>query len=399
MNSVLPRGFTRQAPRKIERPDHIDSLDCLRGLSALLVMCYHYREFLNYVIPHIGNTLFENGRIGVDIFFILSGFVMYTTTQSVKNQLVLPFLIKRAFRVVPLAWLLITIIFISEGSANWQAYVLSLMFVPLSNTDAPFFGYNILSPGWTLSYELWFYVMFGTGMLVSKAHRGLAAGAVLLGCVFGLQALSHTPLYLDAYPATTFTGHLLVPAQIVSQLSSPLFLEFLLGIGVAYLYANCRARWLAVNEKIRSGVYLFFAAYTLSHFFSGYAMGHGLTRKGLPALALFSVYLCADFDGLLNKVKGFIRGPGGAFVFLGRISFSLYIVHEPLHQFIGCVPVMAELFRLEGGIGKFVTLGTFSVVAAYALFHLAEHPTQRIGKYVAERLVAVTREERSTAAV
>lgn len=289
--------------------------------------------------------------------------------------------------------------FYRDGSANWRAYVLSLMFIPLSNTDAPFFGYNMLSPGWTLSYELWFYAMFGTGMLVSKVHRGLAAGAVLLGCVFGLQALSHTPLYLDAYPATTFTGHLLVPAQVVSQLSNPLFIEFLLGIGLAYLYANCRARWLAVNEKIRSGVYLLLAAYFLSHFFSGYAMGHGITRKGLAALALFSVYLCADFDGLFTKVKGLIRGPGGALAFLGRISFSLYIVHEPLHQFIGCVPVMAQLFRLEGGIGKFVTLGTFSVVAAYALFHLIEHPTQRIGKYVAERFVAVTREERPTAAV
>ncbi|MGT2491296.1 acyltransferase family protein [Cupriavidus basilensis] len=48
---------------------HIESLDCLRGISALLVMCYHYRELLNDIIPNIGNTIFENGRIGVDVFY------------------------------------------------------------------------------------------------------------------------------------------------------------------------------------------------------------------------------------------------------------------------------------------------------------------------------------------
>lgn len=47
---------------------HIESLDCPRGISALLVMFYHYRELLNDIIPNIGNTIFENGRIGVDVF-------------------------------------------------------------------------------------------------------------------------------------------------------------------------------------------------------------------------------------------------------------------------------------------------------------------------------------------
>ncbi|EYS93299.1 hypothetical protein CF68_27575 [Cupriavidus sp. SK-4] len=388
-----------QSSRTETKMGHIESLDCLRGISALLVMCYHYRELLNDVIPNIGNTLFENGRIGVDAFFILSGFVMYATTQSKSNQLVLPFLIKRALRVIPLAWLFITIVFIGTGGEDRHAFLLSLLFIPLSNTDAPFFGYNLLSPGWTLSYELWFYVMFAIGMLVSKSHRGLAAATVLCACVFGLQALCHTPLYIDAYPAATFSANLPIPAQLVSELSNPLFFEFILGVALAYLYANFRASWLAMNEKIRIGAYLFLTAYFLSHFFSGYAMGHGLTRKGLAAVALFSVYLCSDFDGLLGKTKAFIRGPGGAFIFLGRISFSLYIVHEPLHQFVASIPVLSELYRLEGGIGKFVTLSAFSVVAAYALFHLVEQPTQRLGKYLADRTDVVVRALRQSATV
>jgi len=370
---------------------HIESLDCLRGISALLVMCYHYRELLNDIIPNIGNTIFENGRIGVDVFFILSGFVMYATTQSKKNQLVLPFLIKRAFRVIPLAWLFITIVFIGNGGEDRHEYLLSLFFIPLSNTDAPFFGYNLLSPGWTLSYELWFYVMFAVGMLVSKSHRGLATASVLFACVFGIQAMCHTPPYIDAYTAATLSANFPIPAQVIGELSNPLFLEFLLGVTLAYLYANFRASWMAMSEKIRIGAYLVLIAYFLSHFFSGYAMGHGLTRKGLAAAALFSVYLCSDFDELLGKAKTLIRGPGGAFAFLGRISFSLYIVHEPLHQFVSSIPVLSELYRLEGGIGKFVTLSTFSVVAAYVLFHLIEQPTQRLGNYLADRADVVLR--------
>lgn len=367
--------------------NHIESLDCLRGLSALLVVCYHYRDFLNDAIPHIGNTLFENGRIGVDLFFILSGFVIYTTTRNKNNRCVIPFLVKRMFRVVPLAWLLITMVFIGKDDATWHAYAFSLIFIPLTNSDAPFFGYNLLGPAWTLSYELWFYAMFAAGMLLSKTHRGLTTAAIVISCVFGLQMLSQTSLNLDPYAGTAFSGHLPIPAQVISQLSNPLFLEFLLGIGLAYIYATFRMTWLAVNEKIRICIYLLLSAYFLSHFFSGYATGHGLTRKGLAALALFSVYLCADFDEALARAKGFIQGPGGAFAFLGRISFSLYIVHEPLHQFVGSLPVLAELFQWESGIGKFVTLSTFSVAIAYALFHLVEKPTQRLGRYLADRAI------------
>jgi exopolysaccharide production protein ExoZ len=115
---VYGKNSVASEVQNVRRSSHIEALDCLRGVSALLVMLYHYRELLNDVIPHIGNTLFENGRIGVDIFFILSGFVMYATTQGEKNQFVLPFLVKRAFRVIPLPWLLITILFIADKSLN-----------------------------------------------------------------------------------------------------------------------------------------------------------------------------------------------------------------------------------------------------------------------------------------
>jgi exopolysaccharide production protein ExoZ len=217
---------------------------------------------------------------------------------------------------------------------------------------------------------------------------------VLIGCVFGLQKLGHSSLNFDPFLTPIYAGNLPIPTQLVSQLSNPLFLEFLLGIFLAYLYANFREAWLGVNSKFRTGVYLALTAYFLSHFFSGYAMGHGLTRKGLAAFAIFSVYLCTDFDGLLSKVRDLIRGPSDVFVFLGRISFSLYIIHEPLHQYIGIMPVLGSLFRLEGGIGKFVTLSTFSIVAAYALYLLVERPTQRFGKFVANRLFSFTRSER-----
>lgn len=380
---------------RLARSHHIESLDCLRGVSALLVMLYHYRELLNDVIPHIGNTLFENGRIGVDIFFILSGFVMYATTQDSKNQLVLPFLIKRVFRVIPLAWLLITVLFVARGCLDKHTFMLSVLFVPLADIDPPFYGYNMLPPAWTLSYELWFYVMFAVGMLISRRYRGLAAAAVVTGCVFGVQKLAGFPLNIDPYLTPIYNGKPpLVPAQLISELSNPLFLEFVLGISVAYVYSSFGEAWLGLNAKLRTGTYLVLAAYFLSHFFSGYVMGHGLTRKGFVALAIFTLYLCSDFDAALSQLKGLIRGPSNLFSFLGRISFSLYIVHEPLHEFVQGIPVLGSLYRLTGGIGKLVTLCSFSVVVAYALYLLVERPTQRLGKVVADRFLGSLRPER-----
>ena len=77
------------------------SLQYLRGIAALLVVLYHYRGELNsiYAQKGLGDLLFSNGYIGVDLFFMVSGFVIMLSTEKDKSSL--SFAIKRIFRIYP----------------------------------------------------------------------------------------------------------------------------------------------------------------------------------------------------------------------------------------------------------------------------------------------------------
>lgn len=361
----------------------LDSIECLRGVSALLVVFYHYRVFLNDITPTLGHMLFENGRIGVDIFFVLSGFAIYLSTRFPSERRLFPFLVRRFFRIVPLAWLLIGLIYLLSPHATVTALVKSLLFVPLTHTEPPFFGYNLLTPAWTLMYELCFYVMFALALVLAPRHRGLVVTALVLCLILGLQWIGSDRLTLDAYDKAMFEPLTIGPVW-VGVLASPLFFEFLCGVLLGYLHLHHADSLLRLPTALRIGLYAFLLAFFVAHFFSGFIMGHGLDRKGLAALSLFIFYLAMNIDPLLAWFQQyFAPGPGGLFRFLGKISFSLYVVHEVVHQAVHHIPIVYPLYDQTGGLGKFVTLLSFSVVLSYLLHIIVEVPCQKLGKRIA----------------
>lgn len=84
---------------------HFHSLQILRGIAAWMVVYHHVMQF--YFSFHadsaIGHFFAKYGNFGVDIFFVLSGFVMYFSARN-KNQSGVEFLVNRAFRVMPVYW-------------------------------------------------------------------------------------------------------------------------------------------------------------------------------------------------------------------------------------------------------------------------------------------------------
>ncbi len=371
------------APKQIMQIDRVNSIESLRGISALLVLLYHYRLFLNDISPDLGHTLFENGRIGVDIFFVISGFAIYLSTQKQRERKVFPFLIRRFFRIIPLAWLLMILIYWLSPNIPWQVLFKSLLFIPLATVDPPFFGYNILTPAWTLTYELCFYALFALALFIVPGHRGIGVAAFVCGIV-GLLQWYAGALTFNAYDKSVYES-LYLGSIWLGLLANPLFLEFLFGIFLAFVYLNHAKLLLRLPVKCRIALYLFLCSFFISHFFSGFVSGHGLDRKGLAAVAIFLFFLCAHIDPLLVWFRdNFIPGPGGSFLFLGQISFSLYIVHEFIHQFIYQIPVIHSIYDKTGGLGKFVTLLFFSILFAYLLYVIVETPTHKLGRRIAQ---------------
>lgn len=170
----------------------LHGLQILRAIAAYGVVAFHAFEFLN-ATPGFGLNRFEIGKVGVDLFFVISGFIMvHTTAPSEKPG---HFIIKRAARIVPLYWAATALAILATLSTPWlfpnadlsPASVLkTLAFIPAPDLSGEF--QPILFVGWTLNFEMMFYGLFALSLFL-PAHLRLRALVAALLAVFVLGRL------------------------------------------------------------------------------------------------------------------------------------------------------------------------------------------------------------------
>ncbi|WP_411034230.1 acyltransferase family protein [Shinella sp. BYT-45] len=186
----------------------------LRAFAALAVVLFHAAERSGYA--------FAIGAAGVDVFFVISGFIMWVI---VDRRPVAPgrFLLDRIRRIVPVYWLATGLMVAGALAGLFPNLVLtadhvaaSLLFVP---SRSPSSGeiWPVLVQGWTLNYEMFFYAVFAACLLLPARLRLPAmAAAFLLLVAIGLVAESDAPLFV------TYTR--------------PIILEFVAGMLIARLW-------------------------------------------------------------------------------------------------------------------------------------------------------------------
>lgn len=178
----------------------IRSIQYLRGIAALAVFGFHMNHNFNFG--------FYVGSAGVDIFFVISGFIMWVTTV---DRAVSPaeFMYRRIARVVPLYWIVtLTMVaavlarpnFFPDVDASAANVVGSLLFLPNINVSTLF---PVVHQGWTLTYEMFFYIIFAASLCIRQDYRLPAIVSVLI-----FLSLLH-PLVPDGY-AAVFTDTLLL---------------------------------------------------------------------------------------------------------------------------------------------------------------------------------------------
>jgi len=164
----------------------------LRAIAALMVVLYHTQL---YYKGH-GLKLISAGAAGVDIFFVISGFVMAYSTRNFNHHDRLAvqashFLQNRIVRIVPLYWLALlwkAKVLIINGAIT-AGLVCDFFFIPRFLPPKNYI-WPILVPGWTLNYEMFFYAVFGIAMLTGKARY------VVMTMVFVTLAI--LGLYIDS---------------------------------------------------------------------------------------------------------------------------------------------------------------------------------------------------------
>lgn len=337
----------------------VRSIQYLRGLAAFGVLLFHAADR--------SGGAFGVGAAGVDVFFVISGFIMWVVTCR-RSPSPGDFLLRRIQRIVPLYWG-VTLAVAAAAVAIPGAFpamrptlshlTQSLFFVP-HRDDAGLIA-PLIVPGWTLNYEMFFYLLFATALLAPVRLRPW----LLTGALAGLALLRPLGDATDPLWATY---------------TNPLLLEFGAGVWLGKAWSDGRLPGPGVAWTLMGLGFLGFAA--------GAASGIDVDRArvlfwGLPALALVTGAVSLERGGPLPH-----WWPLRA---LGDASYSLYLVHGlaisaavRLLQIVG-VETPALTFTVSVGVGVFAGLLAYQLAEKplMKLFHTglaARRPDRAIGR-------------------
>lgn len=337
----------------------IANIQALRGIAALCVVAYHLLP-IEQKYGSGGTILpdfFKHGMFGVDLFFVISGFVMTSVTrgqfQSSTNSL--QFIYHRASRIYPTYWFytaLVLVVFLLEpgwvNSAQGNQVNILSSFLLWPEHTLP-----LINVGWTLIHEMYFYLVFAL-LLAFVAERKLGLSLLIWAAIVVAVNLS---------VATN--------SALLKLLVHPLTLEFVLGCFLALLFRNDRG-WVAV-------IVLAAVAVLALVVLGGGDGGAGdadlpedwrrVAVYGVPAGALLYGLVVAEREGfVLSKYL----------VKLGDASYSIYLVHVLVLSAVG-----RALHSLAGTVvlsnaAMIIMLVLCVIVAGLLSYRIIERPLLRL---------------------
>lgn len=329
----------------------IYGIQYLRAFAALSVVALHAGKRVEEDLPALLYDVLLLGHGGVDLFFVISGFIMWSISQK-KETDPAGFLVRRVIRVAPPYWIA-TLCFTAVAMGLGLGWVelsvahvaQSLGFVPHFNPSAPGRIWPVLVPGWTLNYEMFFYILFAATLFLGKGIRFVALCALLLGLV----AL----------------GAVLRPSGAIAiTYTSPLLLEFLGGVVVARLWQSAPGGALRNVALIALAVLLFAVLGPQADPTSYWSRAVGF---GIPA-----IFLVSGVAGLAGRVPHLPLVER-----LGDASYAIYLFHLfiviPMEVLWGALPALH-------GTGTAIAFVGVALVAASllgnALYLYMERPLQ-----------------------
>lgn len=325
----------------------IHSLQYLRAAAALMVVGYH----LHLQLTRLGYMGYWPNWLagGVDIFFVVSGFIMWVTTAD-RPAAPKKFMYHRIVRIVPLYWLMTTfVLVVMLAMPSWiqtprlspQTAVASYLFFPSFNPIQHAFA-PIVVPGWSLNFEMFFYVIFAGCLLLGRRTR-LTVLVSILVLITALRLLSPPP---DS--AITFY-------------SSGGAVEFALGVLLGAIYT----RGVSIPAVPAVGLLL--------SGFVGLALSNSVGPMMIPAAALPATLIVAG--PVLFERKHNVARVGLPHL-LGDASYSLYLSHTILLSAL--VQVWHKLWPsngLEGWIAFSLVAVLSTTVTAVLIYRIVEQPS------------------------
>jgi peptidoglycan/LPS O-acetylase OafA/YrhL len=362
-------------------PRRLPGLDLLRAVAVLWTMQFH-----SFLVGGLGadwNWLERYGWMGVDLFFVLSGYLIggqllrplaNGATPSLRD-----FYLKRVSRILPAFWAVLAVYLLwpgfreAPGMEPWWKFALLVV-----NLDIDYAANAAFSHAWSLCVEEHFYLLFpALALALSRKPSAMKFWTVCMALLLGGIALrSGIWLHDDATQPSRpwFVEDLYYPTW--SRLDG-LLLGVMLAAWQAYRPASWTRAAMHANLFTVAGVAVMALAFWLFRDRVG-LLGNSI---GWPVLSLglaLLVFAGAQSHGLL----GGRAIPGAAWI--AAISYSLYLVHKPVY---GLVQAHWGDALASRGIGAWLAYGAASLAAAALLYYAVERPSLRLR----QRLLHATR--------
>lgn len=286
----------------------IANLQSLRGVAAAMVVLHHMRDGFAPVLPGLMNI--HVGAAGVDLFFVLSGVVITVSAPDARGSRT-AFLLSRLLRVVPMYWLALFVLGIlllagfrplgiGAADATLANMIRSMGLIPFARADGTVMP--LLGVGWTLWFEMIFYLMFAALIGLPGRTRTVAVPASLIALVA--------------------IGHLVRPDAVVGMIvTHPLVLEFAAGVVLGAMWKRSGG---AGRYDLMAGIILILAGVAglaasvhvdgFSHLYAGRVLAFGA-----PAVLCVSGALLLERGGWRTQARGYML--------LGAVSYVLYLSH------------------------------------------------------------------------
>ena len=338
--------------RTADRP-HYPSLDGLRGLAILLVLIYHNFEYTNY---------FFFGWLGVDLFFVLSGFLITDILLKDLGQknFLGQFYIRRILRIFPLYYFSLTIcLFVLPNIKNLRldvsfyinnqvwlwTYIQNWLFI-----FKTLHGSKILLHFWSLAVEEQFYIIWPFIILLVRKPKWLllivtiillsiATGRIVLWGLH-IKTLAYSNLYMFSRIDGICIGCMLALALRINQ---------------------------GLPRKYLPIIILFFGSLNLLFYFINRNYSDSIPFLGAIGYTTFAaLFGFLVYEAILGKIKIIsIIFKNSILIFLGNISYGLYVYHWPIYLLL--FPYLKDLYYNITGISKLSTLASAITVSLLAI--------------------------------
>jgi exopolysaccharide production protein ExoZ len=284
-------------------------IQVFRGCAAILVLLFHITTNVKVIFPgkEFLFGIFKFGASGVDFFFVLSGFIIaYSSLNLVQSGKFWQYTAHRLIRIYPIYWIIFIVyllphIFFPQFygtiySLNWKNILPAILLLPYHNM--------INGVSWTLSFELYFYLMF----LAIFCIKNIRLSAILI-IIYAL--------------ITIVCGNM---RGLYSFFVSPLILEFFLGILIYFIFKPVFFKSKGLYFILLGLLLFILSGYLTNNDYTLFSSDlNRVVLFGLPSFLIILGAVVYDTNKDI-KINGFLLSVGDA-------SYSLYLIHLPIVVF------------------------------------------------------------------